>query len=215
MAERYEVTVDTRIAELHGKCDAATERVNSAVNSMHVYAKDRRTYVGRRAVWTMTLADVLAHEPKNPKDWDGSHYLQARDDYNARAAELLALTNELAEAQKLYTGWSRFFLVANVGGHIHSSMSCKTCYPTTIFGWLPNLSGLTEADAVAEHGPRLCSVCYPSAPVEWTVGIASGKTYCAADKGATSVGPRYERCDACRKVLRKTNGAIRKHEAKA
>jgi exonuclease VII small subunit len=33
------------------------------------------------------------------------------------------------------------------------------------------LSGLTEADAVEEYGEILCSICYPSAPVEWTNGV--------------------------------------------
>ena len=38
------------------------------------------------------------------------------------------------------------------------------------YGWLPKLSGMTEAEAVEEHGPALCSVCFPSAPVEWQGG---------------------------------------------
>lgn len=75
------------------------------------------------------------------------------------------------EAAAKYEGWSRFFIVNNVGGHIHWTMSCSTCYPTTDFGWLPNLSGLTEADAVEEWGGILCSVCFPSAPVEHTDGV--------------------------------------------
>lgn len=74
------------------------------------------------------------------------------------------------ERQADYTGWSRFFLVTNVGGHIHRDMSCSTCFPTTQYAWLHELSGLTEAEAVAEYGEILCSVCFPSAPVEWTNG---------------------------------------------
>jgi len=64
--------------------------------------------------------------------------------------------------------WSRFFLVTSSDGHIHSSMSCQTCRWSTTFGWLPELSGQTEADAVALRGPALCTVCFPSAPTEWT-----------------------------------------------
>ena len=70
-----------------------------------------------------------------------------------------------------YTGWSRFFLVTNTGGHIHSGTNCSTCRWDTSFAWLPELSGLTEADAVEEYGEILCSICYPSAPVEWTNGV--------------------------------------------
>lgn len=74
------------------------------------------------------------------------------------------------EAEHSRRPWPRFFVV--YGGHIHSSRACTTCYPTTQFGWLPMLSGKTEADAVAHFEEKsspevLCSVCYPSAPVEW------------------------------------------------
>jgi hypothetical protein len=69
-----------------------------------------------------------------------------------------------------YTGWARFFLVTNNNGHIHSSTSCSTCYPDTGFAWLTELSGLAAPEAVAEYGEILCSVCFPSAPVEWTRG---------------------------------------------
>lgn len=63
-----------------------------------------------------------------------------------------------------YTGWSRFFLVE----HIHSNRACSSFRPTTRIGWLPSVSGLTEAEAVKEHGATLCTICFPSAPVELT-----------------------------------------------
>lgn len=65
-----------------------------------------------------------------------------------------------------YQGWTRFFLVK----HIHATTHCSSFRPTTQIGWLPNLSGLTEAEAVKEHGAILCTLCYPTAPVEWTRG---------------------------------------------
>ena len=68
-----------------------------------------------------------------------------------------------------YAGWSRFFLVTSSSGHVHSSQRCCTCHKgrqATRFALVPTLSGSTEAEAVAELGPALCSVCYPAAPVE-------------------------------------------------
>ena len=50
--------------------------------------------------------------------------------------------------------------------------TARPAYPTTSFSWLPTLSGLSEADAVEAHGAILCTVCFPSAPVEWTGGVA-------------------------------------------
>jgi hypothetical protein len=120
-------------------------------------------------------------------------------------------------------GWSRFFLVQNNGGHIHSSMGCSTCYPTTRFGWLPNLSGQTEAEAVAAHGAILCTVCYPSAPVEYTdrrdpsVCSGSGEFFNADQPHRTGYySGNWATCPGCgtRQTVSKT-GKIRKHKAQA
>lgn len=61
-------------------------------------------------------------------------------------------------------GWTRAYIV--LGGHVHSSTTCSTCYPTTAFGWLTELSGMDEAEIVKLAGERACTVCYPTAPVE-------------------------------------------------
>lgn len=63
-------------------------------------------------------------------------------------------------------GWTRFFLVDNPGGHVHNSMSCDTCFPTTQFVWLPEFSGQGEAGVVELAGESACSRCFPSAPVD-------------------------------------------------
>jgi hypothetical protein len=45
-------------------------------------------------------------------------------------------------------------------------MQCTTCYPTTVFAWLPDYSGADEDRIVEDAGERACTVCYPSAPVD-------------------------------------------------
>lgn len=62
-------------------------------------------------------------------------------------------------------GWSRFFLVPD--GHIHEGRQCFTLRPTTQLAWQPELSGQTEAEAVAKLGPYLCTHCFASAPLDW------------------------------------------------
>lgn len=65
--------------------------------------------------------------------------------------------------------WSRYWLVTSSDGHIHRSCHCSTCNKglrRTGFALTPFLSGKTDADAVADLGPALCSVCFPDAPVE-------------------------------------------------
>ncbi len=100
-------------------------------------------------------------------------WYEVRSGYEAKLEELRpardAAYAALVEAERQYEGWSRFFIVH--GGHIHSSMRCHSCSFATQFGWLPNLSGLTEAEAVAEWGGILCTFCFPSAPTEWTEGV--------------------------------------------
>lgn len=63
-------------------------------------------------------------------------------------------------------GWTRAFWVANSGGHVHRSMQCSTCYPTTNFQWLTDYSGKEENEIVGDAGDRACTVCYSSAPVD-------------------------------------------------
>lgn len=61
-------------------------------------------------------------------------------------------------------GWSRYFLVQNANGHIHSSMHCSTCNRegvSTDFGWMTQFSGKAEQDLTDEVGPNACTVCFP------------------------------------------------------
>ena len=71
----------------------------------------------------------------------------------------------LQEAFRIRGGWNRAFLVANAGGHVHSSTACSTCRPTTQYAWMTDYSGADEENIVADAGYRACTVCYPSAPV--------------------------------------------------
>lgn len=99
-----------------------------------------------------------------------------QDDVDKRAASVARLQAEceaiLAECDPLDAefdrrgGWTRAFLVLASNGHIHRSMHCGTCFPTTQYGWLPSLSGHDEAEIVDAAGADACTVCYPSAPVE-------------------------------------------------
>lgn len=102
--------------------------------------------------------------------WEADSYAEALAKLAEREAALAELMEREEALQATYTGWSRFFLVTSSAGHVHSSTHCSTCRPTTTYGWLPELSGKSEETAVAELGPTLCSVCFPSAPLDWTSG---------------------------------------------
>jgi hypothetical protein len=213
---RFEVEVDTALADAYERLMEASAKIGQALDALHSYAGDRRAYQGKRPVWKMTEEEVRAAGPKPyyAESWEKTlaRVDQGRADYQATRDEIAALDEK-------YTGWTRFYLVQNVGGHIHRNRNCSTCHPTTRYGWLPQLSGLTEADAVADQGPRLCSVCYPSAPIEWTLGLPTEqKDYCPGSgqaDGATDWRARYVKCPVCSQYVAKTsNGIIRKHTVK-
>lgn len=114
---------------------------------------------------------------------DAERLLDKIEGQRARRAELFA-EMEVREAEFRARPWPRFFLVTSSQGHIHSSMDCSTCKPSTQFGWMPKLSGQSEKEAVEANGSILCTVCYPSAPTEWTDGRGRlGKDGKSLDEG--------------------------------
>ncbi|QIG58183.1 hypothetical protein SEA_SKOG_31 [Gordonia phage Skog] len=87
------------------------------------------------------------------------------------SAEVARIEAILGQARKVlavetdkYEGWSRYYLVT--GGHLHASTNCSTCFVTTEFQWLTDLSGLSRKEIVELAGERACTVCFPDAPVE-------------------------------------------------
>jgi hypothetical protein len=121
-------------------------------------------------------------------------------------SEITRLQAEAAplDAEYRRRHWSRFFLVSD--GHVHSSMSCHTCTWTTRFGWLPAMSGKTEADAVAEYGSMMCTVCFPSAPVD-VVGRV--QALAASEKAAKQAERAAKAEIKARKQLRADGQAVR------
>lgn len=138
-------------------------------SSQHPTTDRHEVVVDRKIAEAATLA---ARTAANAAWYEKNGHCQINGEAKtAEAIEAAAAARQaLTEAEADYSGWSRFFLVQNTNGHIHSTLHCSTCRWDTDFAWLPELSGLTEADAVAEYGEILCSVCYPSAPSEWTTG---------------------------------------------
>lgn len=129
-----------------------------------------------------------------------------------QAAEKRAAAIKLDE--DLYEGWNRFFLVQ----HIHRSQHCSSFRLTTRVGWLPSVSGLTEAEAVAEHGATLCTICFPSAPVELTTKpvddtVCPGtRDYDAPSRTGFYTGNWATCADCGERVTITSTGKLRKHK---
>jgi hypothetical protein len=166
------VATDTVLAGLYTKMHSASSRLTAmATNYGRMYSEYRNS---RYSPPVAAVMERLEEDIANGDDPYGRKSA-GLEDLAAGLEELSLIRTETEEAEEPYRragGWSRFYLVTNVGGHIHRSLSCSTCRYDTSFAWLPELSGLTEADAVEAYGSILCSVCFPSAPVEWTNGVS-------------------------------------------
>lgn len=173
------VETDTRLAELHQRRTLARQNVDSCVYSLHLIAGHRRFNGG----FNDRVEDV---DTSTFDTYTLNRWLTESARLDHHRLTVVELTNDIEALNKVWWQhrWSRFFLVTNSNGHIHSSTSCHTCHWTTDFRWLPTLSGLTEAEAVAEHGEILCSVCFPSAPVEWTQGESKASREAKAARAA-------------------------------
>lgn len=84
----------------------------------------------------------------------------------ARAAET---RGEMEPCEAEYTrrgGWARYFLVEN--GHLHYDASTARCsrVPRTQHYWMTEYSGWTADEVIADAGDRVCTTCFPAAPVE-------------------------------------------------
>ena len=83
-------------------------------------------------------------------------------------SEIYGVNVEIAKLNKIYDQdpWTRAFLVLASNGHVHSSMDCNTCFPTTRYQWLIQYSNDDENTIVEDAGRDACTICYPSAPAE-------------------------------------------------
>lgn len=111
---------------------------------------------------------VEAFHAGHPKAAGLADNVAGYEDAASRLADARLSVEEVYE-EYLSRPWARYFLVTSSDGHIHASTGCSTCNKgkaSTGFALVPYLSGQTAADAVADLGPALCSVCFPEAPVE-------------------------------------------------
>jgi hypothetical protein len=145
------------------------------INLWDQIAKAQRTV--QRAEATVQRLNHL--EPTHP-----TAMMIATDLATGRAL-LRTTLEELNRHEAQYTGWSRFWLVvSSAHGHLHRTTSCSTCLPTTRFSLIAELSGTGESEAVESQGSILCSVCFPTAPVEWTTGEAKVAIAARAEREA-------------------------------
>jgi GNAT superfamily N-acetyltransferase len=160
--------IDQRLGDHHDKLSTHLGRQHSALREMHYAVGDSESGRGRSKSWRKTHAEVLGTDTTGMNPRRARDYERARNAYDSAGQDASTEMGHIGRHEDEFRkrgGWSRFFLVPD--GHIHSSMQCHSCHPTTQFSWLPHLSGKTEGEAVEAHGPHLCTHCFKSAPTEW------------------------------------------------
>ena len=226
--DRIEAQIDTQLAELWSEANALHSRKDGVLLSLGykfgtVYYQTKSRRAIREPI--SEILELARQAVKNDtlRTFELRSVVESLADLDEIDAAIEANKAEAAPLQKKFNDapWSRFFLVPD--GHIHSSMNCSSCRITTAFSWLPTLSGLTEKDAVEAHGPNLCTFCFPSAPVEWTVGekkeeddkCPGSGTYDHTNFHQTSyTGSGQAECNHChQRVGVTTSHKIRKHKA--
>lgn len=168
----HAVEVDTRLVTTYKHLSDIDYKIQREEDSI-------RRIVGqiwdwRNQIWNGTFAEAVA-VTEFTSEWKAKSHAESivkRDALIVVRDSLHVIIDECNADWRANGRWSRFYLVNNSNGHIHSSVSCSTCFHDTNFSWLTDLSGLDEVDAVQAEGEVLCTICYPSAPVAWTNGIS-------------------------------------------
>lgn len=143
-----EVEIKDRAAEI-----AVAREVDTKLSKLWSEFYKYRVFANNAAKY------LKQYEARGQKRW-ADESRKSLETYNLHLDGLRAQIAEIEENE--YTGWTRFYLVQ----HIHRNVYCSSFRPTTVIGWLPDVSGLTEVEAVEIYGKQLCTICFKSAPVE-------------------------------------------------
>ena len=170
LSDQTPVDIDTKLAKLYTERARTAASVDNAVTG--VLAVVQPYHWGRKKA--MTNKEALDEANRQIEDTaTASHVVSILNGYlahvhsgNEKVDMVDADIDSLDTEFKRRGGWTRAFLVNNVNGHVHRSMNCSTCYDTTQYVWMTDYSGGTEEAVVEDGGDRICTVCYPSAPVE-------------------------------------------------
>jgi hypothetical protein len=136
--------------------------------TVYVHPQSGLPRYGNRLDWSAVEPHVLTIERALAEGLCSEEHVERLDAAKAALSHAVAACREVEDEYRRRP-WSRYWLVTSSDGHVHRSTCCSTCNKgrsATGFALVPYLSGSTSADAVADLGPALCSVCFPEAPVE-------------------------------------------------
>jgi len=101
-----------------------------------------------------------------------------------RLVEIVYLMHPLETEYDERGGWARYYLVED--GHLHYDVSGSRCsrIPTTTHYWMTEFSGQDADQVIALAGERVCTTCFPQAPVKPRPAAARFMTMTEAERAA-------------------------------
>ena len=199
--------IDTALYALYLQQDKAEQRVESAKLRIHQMADSKKVYTrwgSQSFTWSQTFGDAVAKVTTiaaTDNSYVGNNArnaLEALDKAEATVSDLLEEANDYNDEYRRRP-WTRAFLVQASNGHVHSSMSCSTCFPTTRYAWMVDYAGKDESEIVEAAGEAACTICYPSAPV----GVLSRPTRMFGPQQLAAQAARDKRAEATAKKIAK------------
>lgn len=147
---------------------ASPVEIDTKLAEIYVRGYEANGVVTQIAHWLKNAKESLAKKAAGER-----FYSSASPEYVTELEAKLAVARETASAVWALTapfdaefdrrgGWSRLYLVDNSGGHVHSTMDCKTCFTTTEFVWLPEYSDKPATEVVEAAGALTCLTCFGS-----------------------------------------------------
>lgn len=102
----------------------------------------------------------------------------------AELTDVTYLAHPLESEYQDRGGWARYYLVD--GGHLHHDVSGFRCsrQPTTSHYWMTEFSGANAQFVIEIAGERVCTVCFPDAPVNPRPAAGRFMTPAEAEKAA-------------------------------
>ena len=142
VTKEFAVKIDTQLSSWYDKRWDAISKLESAEDSIKFYEKYYPTSVEKIQESIEKVAKIKS--------------------------EIVKVNIEIKKLNAIYDQdpWTRAFLVLASNGHVHSSMDCNTCFPTTRYNWLVQYSNDEESVIVEDAGQDACTICYPSAPAD-------------------------------------------------
>lgn len=133
------------------------------------------------------IAQLREMPPAGREFYAGTTEAEQNDRIEQAEDRLAEIRHHFVTLNAEYTrrgGWRRYYLVED--GHLHYDVSSSRCsrIPSTTHYWMTEFSAQKPAEVIALAGERVCTTCFPEAPVAPRPAHSRFMTRTEAEKAA-------------------------------